>query len=111
MKINGWHRLGVLASGLWFVTGFFWGNSVGLGYGKVADIIYDSCTHETNVDWAACNAEFNRVYTSSISSHWQLAWIYALVPIVLGWLAVYTILALARWVRRGFQLAKQTPLA
>lgn len=103
MRLTGWRRLGIIASVLWFLVGFYWGNETGLGYGKTALEIYSVCINEPNlVHFPYCSDQFHILYTGMTATHWQLAWAYGLVPIPFGWLLAWLVIVLIRWVRRGF---------
>jgi hypothetical protein len=67
MKINGWQRIGIIASVGWMLF-----------------------------------AVFEYVLPPSLENGGPLIAIVIFVPIVLAWGAVYLLLFLIRWVRRGF---------
>lgn len=102
MRLNGWQRIGVIASGAWGVVGFVIGDSIGMHGGDLAQDEFSDCLASPSGDYDACLAHFKVAYAAGIDGHWLTAALWALVPILFGWLAAWTIVALVRWVRRGF---------
>jgi len=56
----------------------------------------------TASDW--CIQQSNRLWPAVNRNTWTYAALYALVPIPLGWLTAYGIIALVRWIRTGFKI-------
>lgn len=106
MKLNGWHRLGIIASVLWILIGGCCGNESAFRQGDAAVDAYIRCSDLPYIPDSRCSAEFQTDYAAATADHWLVAAIYAFVPVVLAWLLAWIILALTRWVRRGFLLAK-----
>jgi hypothetical protein len=103
MRLNGWQRLGVVASVVWALGGAFWGNNLGLHEGDYVVTQYQICTEgPLPVDWNACSQAFARDWPAAISHRWAYAAFFGLVPIPLGWLIVYGLRALVRWIQSGF---------
>jgi hypothetical protein len=109
-RLGGWHRIGITASILWLVVGAFWGYKVGdlEGYRTVDHWRYDCIWDQHAVpspsvsDW--CIQESNKLWPALNRNTWTYTALYALVPIVLGWLTAYGIIALVRWIRTGFKV-------
>lgn len=114
MKLNGWQRLGLIASVCWVVVGGMWVNGHvidDLGAPIVAT--YRRCLDSRSVqsdgtipkdtDWASCTAAFNRDFGPAVTNHWVYAAAYTLIPIPIVWLVAYGIALLFRWVRVGFK--------
>lgn len=101
--LNGWQRIGVIVSVIWFFYGFYWGNEQGLHQGEWVSVRREVCLGLPNANFAACDQEFNRDWPVAIAHHWDYALFFGLVPIPLGWIVAYAIVAIVRWVRRGFQ--------
>jgi hypothetical protein len=116
MRLNGWQRIGLVASIVWFLAGGFWGNKIALDdadaltraqrdaciaqnkrlYGEYGpyDQVYTPCTNQVGAN-----------YIHNAEGHWIAAALFALVPLPIAWLIAYVLIALGRWIRAGF--AKQ----
>jgi len=53
----------------------------------------------------SCASEFDKNYVEAVKYHWYYAAFLAFVPIPIGWLVVYSLIALTRWIRNGFDLS------
>jgi hypothetical protein len=53
-------------------------------------------------DW--CDQQSQQLWPAVHRKIWTYTALYALVPIVLGWLTAYGIIALVRWIRTGFKV-------
>jgi hypothetical protein len=117
MRLNGWQRIGVLLSILWFIVGGLWINSTvieDLGAPVVAKhlrcldarSVQPDGTVPKDTDWGPCQAAFNREYPPAIADHWYWAIAFTLIPIPTVWLLVYGLLALMRWIMAGFASSK-----
>jgi hypothetical protein len=96
LRLNGWQRLGVVASVLWL--------PVGAVLGRIAAIApYRVCVRNPLNDIAWCNMVYQDTFT--LSHLWSASAFFALVPIPLAWLSVYVAICTLRWVWRGFQPA------
>lgn len=103
MRLNGWQRLGIIASVIWAFVGGFWDNYIGIHAGDWVVQRLSFC-FEHSADWKSCNADFDRDFGPAIADHWYVAAFVGLVPIPVAWLLVYALLGLWRWVRRGFSI-------
>ena len=114
MRLNGWQRIGVVASVCWFVGGGLWINGlVGdyLGAPVVAELrrclearsIQPDGTIPADTDWGPCNKQFQVAFPIAVAGHWFYAAVYALIPIPIVWLIVWGLVALGRWIRAGFK--------
>ena len=107
IRLNLWQRLGIVISVLWIAgaAGFEY-----LHYRKQYDLEFaafikregEMCREIHNVDHIGC---YIRGLTSEFDpSGFHLRrdfWSNAFVPIVLGWLAAYPLIFVARWVFAG----------
>ena len=108
MKLNGWKRIGILASVAWVLgAGLHTLNVEGRRHSEfVADRV-TSCEDS----YSAINCD--RYFDSSaeikeqLLIEWQDAVIVAFSPIPFAWGSIYLIIFLLRWLKRGFQLAAQ----
>lgn len=103
MRLNGWQRIGVLTSIVWLLGGAYWGNEIGLRQGDWAVLQLRSCYEGANANLNACDKEFSGAWSAAISDHWMYASFLGVVPIPLGWLVIYGVIALVRWIRAGFK--------
>jgi hypothetical protein len=81
------------------------GNEMGLHEGDWVVLVWQqTCPSwpNANVEW--CSQEFNKFWPEAIRNHWNYAALLGLVPIPLGWLTAYGIIALVRWIRAGFKV-------
>lgn len=74
MRLSGWQRLGIIASFAWMI------------YGAVHGAILASF-----------------IEAGSFGTAYLIAF-YAFVPVIFGWIGIWFVLCLARWVLRGFSL-------
>ncbi len=103
MRLNGWQRIGVVASIVWLLYGAYVGNEHGLHQGDWARDVYQACVDEPRANHEDCSQQFDRNWRSATQYHWEYAALYGLVPIPFGWLSVYSLLFLSRWIRSGFR--------
>ena len=110
MRLNGWQRIGVIASAVWGIAGWLIGNSIGLHGGDLAESEFADCIASPITTGDACLAHFRTAYAAGIDGHWLTAAFWAVIPILLGWLAAWAIVGLTRWGRRGFQPYRVQPV-
>jgi len=106
LRLNGWQRIGIVASVIWAIGGGIWGNNVGLEAGNWPTEKYGMCLKVFNAE--PCRQIFEKEYPEAIKYHWYIAGAYALVPIPIGWLLAWGLFALVRWIRAGFTTAKNS---
>ena len=112
MRLNGWQRIGIVASVVWVIGGGFWGNTVGLSQGDYVKLTLEQClaarsiqpdgTIPRDADWGPCYAKFEKDWPEAVKDHWYYAAAFAFIPIPLAWLVVWGMVSLARWIRAGF---------
>jgi hypothetical protein len=123
MHLNGWQRIGIVASVLWAIGGGFWGNNIRIHEGDWVWQEYQFCIEHADAkaensasslqaaseDVAkkldACDKARDKSWPAAISYHWVYGAFFGLVPILLGWLTAYGIIALLRWIRAGFKVS------
>jgi hypothetical protein len=96
-RLNGWQRIGIVLTVLWAIGGTIW---------EVSSIIesdtsydsYDACVLKPNADRRACDQEFETQQFKEV----RRGLVFVLAPIPIAWLIAYGLIALARWIRRGF---------
>lgn len=115
MRLNGWQRLGVIASVCWAIGGGIWINSLLIDdMGAHVRDRYVSCLRAPHPEGprappeatlGACHTAFLEDYPTAIANHGLYAAIDTAITIIIGWAAAYALLGLVRWVRRGFAQA------
>lgn len=106
VKLNGWKRLGIIASVVWI-----------LGAGICTFVVVDDARIKTASGFTLrCeeapdgslrgSAECDKLSTDYLAETGNEPWIeaavVAFVPVPLGWGFAYLVLFLLRWVKRGF---------
>jgi hypothetical protein len=103
LRLNGWQRVGIVASILWAFGGGLWGNNIGIRQGDWAVEIEKDCMADGKTDWRVCDDNFDKEWNSAISSHWDDAAFIGLVPIPFAWGIAYGVRGIVRWIRKGFK--------
>jgi hypothetical protein len=113
-RLNGWQRIGIVLSVIWAIWAVFHEMDESLrryneAYGEAFGPVYRECRDKQDregrpADGRACleEAEPVAMKTVHMESRWNVA-IVALAPIPIAWLLVWGLVALVRWIRRGFQ--------
>jgi hypothetical protein len=114
LRLNGWQRIGIVLSVLWFVIGGLWINSLvldSMGASAMAEHrrCLDAVTAVPNdSSWdEACGKKFRATYSTAVADHWTYAVVYTLIPIPIVWLLVYGVVVLVRWIGAGFALSRR----
>jgi hypothetical protein len=113
MKLNGWKRIGIIASVVWVLcAGIYTDDSkIDRASDLIADthVRCDSSLPNYSKDEGAyeagfrkCNKEAEDSLALAISNARFSAALVAFVPVPFGWGFVYLALFLVRWVKRGF---------
>lgn len=100
--LNGWQRLGIVASVVWALYGVWWG--LKLRYDPIWET-YSDCLGAADSGLGtdeACRGMLQQSLAVADVDKWLATAFVALVPIPIAWLIVYGLLRLVRWVRRGF---------
>lgn len=103
MKLNGWQRVGIVASVIGGVACAWWGlklryDPIWSGYGTCLEQAYD---HLTTFD--ECKTLLDSQLADAEGQRWYIFFLSAIVPVALAWIIACTLVGLVRWVRRGFQ--------
>jgi hypothetical protein len=107
--MRGWARLGIVLSVVWAVVVFFYVRNSDLERaGKVSNLTYSTCSDAKaaakSYDFEECSKEASRTYLSMDPGP-SNAFVGALLPLPFMWLAVWLVVAVVRWVVRGFRAA------
>lgn len=116
MRLNGWQRIGVVASICWFIGGGLWINGIvidELTAPVEADLkrclesrsIQPDGSIPKDTDWGPCNQKFSRDFVPAVANHWYYAAAYTLIPIPIVWLMIYGLVVMGRWIKDGFKAA------
>jgi hypothetical protein len=131
MHLNGWQRIGIVASVAWVIGGACWGYLLGTDWGdnmnfrgyeiqqRYERCMRDAQQREHDAKWQHKETHFiddstqcylnRRKDTDAASSNgWLFAALLGLLPIPLGWAGVYGSMALTRWIRKGFETQGNT---
>lgn len=121
MRLNGWQRLGVVASIIWFFVGGFIGNKEALeNAAKETSAHVDICVAANKMRlgeygpydqvWTPCTRQYEPIFSRNAEGHWWAALIVGLGPIPFAWLLGWAIIAVGRWIARGFRRSPSAPL-
>ena len=106
MKLNGWQRIGIVASVVWatgaYVHTFETENRGALLNASMAD--YYCIEHgsgQPDISDRCRNEKEDSLRESRINSR-NAAVLIAVVPIPLGWCFAYLLIFIVRWIKRGF---------
>jgi hypothetical protein len=108
MRLNGWQRIGIVASVIWAIGApIYLDHSAEQKATEWFGASYELCRNNPSSDPNRCLELASRQYDlverySLLSANGAVA---ALVPVGLGWLLAYALVYLVRWIRAGF--AKQ----
>jgi hypothetical protein len=106
-KLNGWQRIGVVASVVWILgAGFYTLDAVQESDSKTAVAAALEC--ESHIPQgittlAECDKRMTDYEAETYSGEWADAAIVAFVPVPLAWGLAYLTLFLTRWIKRGFR--------
>jgi|GraSoiStandDraft_47_1057283.scaffolds.fasta_scaffold277881_2 hypothetical protein len=114
MRLNGWQRIGLVTSIVWFIAGGLWGNKIALDEaGARTSLQLDACVAENKRRhgeygpheqvWTPCWDQFGANFMRNAEGHWMFAALFALVPLPIAWLLAYALVRLVRWIRAGFK--------
>jgi hypothetical protein len=113
-KLNGWQRIGVVLSVVWAIGGVGWGFNIAYidveqNYSQCragANALYIHTANETS-EWGKAleQCDLNHVNQNEDAAFYGSvhAVFIGLLPIPIGWFAVYKSIALLRWIREGFK--------
>jgi hypothetical protein len=104
MRLNGWQRIGVVASVCWFLGGGLWiggividdlSSTVRAEYRRCLDAhsIQPDGTVPKDTDWGPCMRTFEKDFDAAVANHWYYTAAYTLIPIPIVWLIVYGLVA------------------
>ncbi len=108
-RLNGWQRLGIVASVAWAIGAWFYTTqSFVMQAASVSRETIESCVNrqmDQGQSVSDCPNEGLEARSLELLHKNETAAFNALVPIAIAWLLVYIVVWIVRWVRRGFQPA------
>jgi len=113
MKLNGWKRIGIIASAVWILgVGIYTYDSETERASRTIAAEHVACDSSLPSDskdesayeagFRTCNKEAEESLALAIRNARLSAALVAFVPVPFGWGLVYLALFLVRWVKRGF---------
>ena len=111
-KLNGWQRIGIIASVVWIL-----GGGMGTYFSELDSASRFIASDHVSCDaslwgetgdardkgYKECNQQAGDAFAVALSNARLEAALVALIPVPLGWGVAYLSLSLVRWVRRGFK--------
>ncbi len=103
MKLNGWQRIGVVASVLWGVGAAIYERS---GQVSMANAFHESALRNCLPEFAdACTNRASNTYGNLLALDFvktsDIVFV-AVGPVLAGWAFAYLIVKVVRWVKAGF---------
>lgn len=110
MQLNGWKRIGIVASVAWIIgAGMYTFNRVEDSVVAAASKRTLSCEEANNYRGSAECDNRSTEYLADHNSDARLAALStAFIPVPLGWGFAYLVLFLVRWIKRGFSLDQKS---
>jgi len=105
VRLNGWQRIGALASDVWVLAGSVYLINKDTHHAtKQASLSMKACYQAGRKD---CLKVYDATYAASrdVKATWGNWAMLAFVPIVAAWLVVWGTVTLLRWIRAGFRSA------
>lgn len=105
IKINGWKRLGIIASVVWVIGAYFYTLNAAMERNISLNVEIENSCAEVHRDEPndPCFQEAVDSAMRQLPGEREEAAIVALLPVPVAWGVTYLVLFLVRWVRRGFQ--------
>ena len=106
MRLNGWQRIGIVASVIWAIGApIYLDSAAEQKAGENFSRYYELCRDNTSNDPNRCFELASRQYDLVERYHLLSAngAVAALVPVGLGWLLAYALVYLVLWIRAGFR--------
>ena len=107
-SLNGWQRLGVVLSVLWFFFAGFSQRTDDLdkayefarSSSRICYELHRDAINSGNSD--VCRDEFSSNYKIMLDGSWEKSFAIAIIPIPIFWGIVILFIKTYRWVRKGF---------
>ena len=99
-RLHGWARIGIVLSMVWAIMGSIW--TLNLLFETVYQN-YATCQTLISASPSDCQQLFQTQLAEARERRITAVTIVGLGPIPVAWMLVYGLVALVRWIRRGFQ--------
>jgi hypothetical protein len=102
-KLNGWQRIGILASIIWIIGAFF--HTFDRAEARdiqMAIAIDEACIVARPAEQQKCDDDEHAQVMRDLPGERAESAIVALVPVPLAWGFCYLAVFLVRWIKRGF---------
>ena len=99
-RLHGWARIGIVLSMVWAIMGSIW--ALNLLFEPVYQN-YATCQTLISASPSDCLQLFQTQLADARGRRLTAVAIVGLGPIPVAWMLVYGLVALVRWIRRGFQ--------
>jgi hypothetical protein len=108
MRLNGWQRIGIVASIIWAISGPLWVYyTASPQQSLVAEEHFGTCLDSKTIDPNVCQTNYEQEIAFARNFLWKVATVVCLMPLLLGWLGTYGIRGVTRWIRVGFRNARK----
>lgn len=101
-RLNGWQRIGIVLSVVWAIGALVYVWQDHTARSATHQKLYYKCMFAPDGDTSLCDARDQALRSASRRVTVDLL-TWSLAPIPIAWLLVWGLVALVRWVRRGFQ--------
>ena len=102
MKLNRWQRIGVVISMLWALGAAYNERTSEMDAGqKFIQLAYQTCTESEPSIPRDCLAEMTKNIEIWMKPNWANISFIAFAPILLGWILVFIIIRVYRWIKAG----------
>ena len=108
MKLNGWHRIGIVLSVLWALGAFI---SIRKYQINLADALYRDQYHNCSIsgptNMSYCDETVSLQAAMDATANWVDVAFYSLFPVVVGWILVLVSVKTIKWIKNGFDKSTQ----
>lgn len=104
MRLNGWQRIGIVASIAWALGAAIYVRNLQIDSGnRFATTMYTHCMDVTKADPGFCLRKFGDDLKVGFTPNWEIVAFYAIAPVLAAWIAIYAIVGIVRWIKKGFE--------
>lgn len=104
MRFNGWQRLGVVVSIVWAIGGAIYQRTADVNRAAdTAALFTGVCQHAHPANPDRCSGKYEQTFRLWLEGSWGNVAAMALGPVLLGWVIVYLVIRVVRWVGAGFR--------
>lgn len=108
LHLNGWQRVGIVASVLWVIGGSLAGRDADIRRASAMySATYGICTQaeelRSNYDFSGCSKQASEAYEVQLKGSWEHVAVVSFGTVILAWPLAYMLIGIWRWVKRGFK--------